>query len=665
MIGHRVRIALGWGLITFGIAWPVWGQTDSTDQKAQAEQEEIRTRDVVISATKTPQQTSQVTSAVEVISGKELEEKKIKTVVDALRLAQGLAVFSNGGPGTLAEVRMRGAQPRHTLILIDGTIVNSPTDGAFNFANLTAENIDRIEILRGAQSMLYGSDAIGGVINIITRKGTGKPTASAFVEYGSFATIREGAQVSGAKGPVDVSLSLSRWDTSSFSSVSYRRGATERDGFHNWQASGRVGVALPHDGRLDLALRWWNSDVSIDNAFGNTRRDVFGSGQTARNLILSGAYEQPITSWWLQKLTVAQQNDHFLSRSGTFQRDLVTGAVTPVFPFPADIETLNRRLEWQHNFQVAKPLLLTAGYQFREEQGDAPTSFGSQANRLISSHAGFAQAQVNLWERVFMTTGLRQDSYNVFGDATTYRVTGGYRITESGTKLRASYGTGFRAPTLNQLFFVGANNPDLKPEKSKSFDVGVDQELLDGRLLLSGGYFWNRFENLILFADSPSCPTVPIVPGLPPSCPRNVQSAKSQGWEARGDYAILANLSVWAQYTYTLTKVLESDPSSGAVAGSRLPRWPIHQFTSGVRYSPIEPVTLYVDYRHVGARYNDVATTQRLSPFGVVNAAATYDVSDRVQVYGRVENLFNQKYEEFLFFGTPIRSVYGGVKITL
>ena len=225
----------------------------------------VETKDVVISATKILQPLSQVTSAVEVIRGEELERKKIKTVMDALRLALGVAAFSNGGPGTNATVRLRGATSSHTLVMIDGVIVNSPTSGDFNFANLTAENIERIEILRGAQSMLYGSDAIGGVVSIITKKGTGTPTASAFVEYGSFATIREGAQLSGAKGPVDVAISLSRWDTSGFSVINDKRGAAERDGFHNWQGASRVGVGLPRDGRLEFTLRWWNSDVNLDS----------------------------------------------------------------------------------------------------------------------------------------------------------------------------------------------------------------------------------------------------------------------------------------------------------------------------------------------------------------------------------------------------------------
>ena len=670
--GNRYRSVL-FSVCAF-LSFPVmWSVTAFGEEPAETEQV-IETREVVISATKTPVPVSHLTSAVEVITGEELEYKKIKMVIDALRLAQGVFASSSGGPGTEASVRMRGAQSKHTMVLIDGAIVNSSTTGAFDFSSLTTENIERIEILRGAQSMLYGSDAMGGVINIITKRGTGKPTASAFLEYGSFASIREGGQFSGATGIFDYSGSLSRWDSSSFSAINYRRGASERDGFHNWQGSARLGVSLPQNGRLEFNARWWNSDINFDDfAFSGDPTDQFGSKQTKRNLILSGSYEQPITSWWSQKLTLAQANERLLAHNGPTGRNIVTGeTVSPspncvtftsdcFFPFNTDLETTNRRLEWQHNFQVGKPLLLSAGYQFREEQGDATGFFGgAQPNRLISSHAGFAQAQVNLWDRLFATAGVRQDSYNVFGDATTYRLTTGYLIPETGTKLRTSYGTGFKAPTLNDLFFQGFGNPDLKAEKSKSFDVGVDQSFLQGKLQLSAGYFSNRFDNLIAFLSvpSPNCPAATF--GF---CPINIASAKSQGWETSFKYEVMKGLELRGQYTMTVTRAYAVP---GRTDNTRLPRWPLDQFSAGISYQPIDPLRINLDYRFVGARNNDTANTpeQKQGSFGVVNASGSYDVTKQWQVFGRVDNLFNQRYEEVLNFGTPIRSVYGGVKFT-
>ncbi len=633
------------------------GRAEERSTGRSGEDVVVQVPEVITSATKTPLPASQVTSAVEVITGRELEQKKIKTVFDALRLAQGVTAFSNGGPGSLANVQIRGTKSAHTLVVIDGTIVNSPTNGAFNFANLTADNIERIEILRGAQSMLWGSDAIGGVINITTKRGSGKPTASAFVEYGSFATIREGGSVSGAKGPFDFAVSISRWDTSNFSAVNYERGAAERDGFHNWQGSGRIGYALPKDGRLEMNLRWWNSDVNRDSAFGTTRNDVFGAKSTTRALILSGTYEQPITNWWNQKLTLAQNNERQLDFSGLSQKNLTTGAITTPFVSSSDLEVLNRRIEWQHNFRVGKPLLLTAGYQFREEQGDASGFYGAaQPNRLLSSHAGFAQAQVNVDDRLLLTAGVRQDSYNVFGDATTYRVTGGYLFKETGTKVRASYATGFRTPTLNDLFFQNANNPALKPEKSRSMDIGIEQRLLKDKLLLSAGYFWNRFSDLIQFVSSATCP-----PATGGSCPVNIANSRSHGWEFGFTYAVLKNLDLRGQYTMTLTR---NFPVSGS--NTRLARWPVDQASLGVGYRPVEAAQVNVDYRFVGGRNDDAANTRNLrsGSFGVVNLSATYEATKNVQVFGRIDNLFNQQYEEILSFGTPIRSVFGGLKFT-
>ena len=647
-----VSLIVVWGAVLGG------GPARAAEEPSPAQSDEnvvVKVPEVVTIATKTPLPTSQVTSAVEVIDGEEVQRKRIKTVVEALRLATGIFAFSQGGPGTIANVRIRGAETKHTLVAIDGVIVNSPTNGAYNFDDLTTDNIERIEIVRGAQSMLYGADAVGGVIAITTKKGSGKPSASAFFEYGSFATLREGAQVSGAKGAFDFSASLSRWDTSGFSAVNYKRGAAERDGYHNWQASGKLGVSLPREGRLELNLRWINADNSIDNASSFGQFDVFGSEGTNWALILSGVYSQRITPWWDQKLTLARNNERQESFFGTARKNLQTGAITAVAPATSNLEVLNQRLEWQHNFQVGKPLLLTAGYQFREEQGDASGFYGAaQPVRLLSAHSGFAQAQVNHEDRLLMTAGVRQDSYNVFGDATTYRVTGGFLIHETGSKLRTSYGTGFRAPTLNDLFFANSGNPDLKPEKSQSFDVGMDQALWKDRIQLSATYFWNHFSDLIVFQNtSPLCP-----PSATFGCPVNISQSKTQGWELGATVKLLANLEAKAQYTMTLNRDLMS--------GKRLPRRPIDMASAGLSYQPVPGARVNVDYRFVGARNDDAANTpsQRQGSFGVVNLSGSYDFLEHWQAFGRVENLFNQDYEEVLYFGTPIRSVFGGIKFT-
>ncbi len=665
-----VRSCRAWWCLLplFALSYPVHAAPDI--EVASADQTDvIETREVVVSATKTPIPVTQVTSAVEVITEEQMQQRKVKTVAEALRWAQGLAVFQSGGPGTNVDVRMRGGTPEQTLVLIDGAIVNSATIGSYDFANLTTDNIERIEILRGSQSMLWGSDAMGGVINITTKRGRDTPNISGFSEYGSFNTIREGANVAGKKGPVDFSGSISRWDTASFSAINYRRGAAERDGYHNWQGSVRLGADLPKDGRLEFSFRWMKGIVNFDN-FGfnpvtnqfNAPLDSLGEKTNSTEYVYAGNYTQPITNWWSQKLTMSRATQNLVSKTGTIARNLVTGLDETPFPQDSQIKTTSNRIEWQHNVQVVEPLLLTAGYQFREQQGenfDLINGTTTVPNKIVSSNAGFADAKLNLWDRVFGTAGIRQDEYNVFGSATTYRVTAGYLHQETGTKLRGSYGTGFRAPTINQLFFPDFGNTNLQPEKSQGWDVGVDQSLLNDRVVLSAGYFWTRYRNLILSVSDPvACGFTQF--GF---CALNVGLARAHGMEASANFKLardqpwVKGLDLHFQYTYTLTNDLTNGQDT------RLPKWPLNQWSTILSYQPIEGLRANLEGRFVGQRYNNVGNTGSIGSFYVWNMSGTYDVSKQIQVYARVDNLFNEKYEEILYFGTTIRSVFGGVRM--
>jgi len=322
--------------------------------------------------------------------------------------------------------------------------------------------------------MLWGSEAMGGVINITTKRGKGIPKASGFFEYGSFNSIREGGAVSGQQGPLAYAFSLSRWDVAGFSAINFRRGAIERDAYRNWQGSARLDLEMPMDGKFNFNFRWINADFDTDTTFGPS--DTFSAKTTTRQYVFSGRYQQPITEWWTQILTLSKQTEESVGGRGTVVRNVVTGVVSPGFMAGTAslIDTVENRIEWQHNIQVGEPVLVTFGYQFRDSQGENISGNGFP-NKIISSHSGFAQIQINLWDRLFGTAGFRQDSYNSFGDATTYRVTGGYFHKETGTKVRASYATGFRAPDINELFAPGFGTPSLPPEKSQSMDVGINE----------------------------------------------------------------------------------------------------------------------------------------------------------------------------------------------
>lgn len=651
---------LRWALSVCVLVWFLPSPAVSAQDVALADPADIiETPEVVVSATKTPIPVAQVTSAVEVLTEDDLKRRQIKTVAEALRLSQGLTVFSNGGPGTSTSVRIRGSNSDQVLVLIDGAIMNSATLGSFDFANLTTDNIERIEILRGAQSMLWGADAMGGVINITTKRGSGAPSASAFFEYGSFASIREGGQVSGKTGIVDYSLALSRWDYTGFSAVNYRRGATERDGFHNWQASTRLGVALPHEGRFDVTFRLLQGKVNFDNG-SSPGFDTLGAFTNSQQFVYSATYAQPITAWWNQAITLSRQTEDSESFSGTTQRNLQTGVVNSPYLYRSQINTVANRAEWQHNFQIGKPLLLSAGYQFRQQQGENQNLLTNNYDfptKTVFSHAGFAQAQLNLWDRVFATGGIRYDDYNVFGSSTTYRTTAGYLHRETDTKVRGSYATGFRAPTINQLFYPNYGNPNLKPERSQGMDVGIDQYLLHKRLTLSGGYFWNRFRDMIAAVSTST------VCGAGGYCAENIGLVGTKGWEASVKYAVIRDapwiksLDIQAQYTNTMTRNLQEYP------GKRSPRMPVDQWSMIVSYQPVEPVRVNLEGRYVGSRFDDVNNQQSMRAFDVWNLSATYDVTKRVQTYLRADNIFNEKYEEVRFYGTPIRSIFAGVRV--
>ena len=640
------------------------GPTEAASAASSSEEDAVEnakleeTEEVVISATKTKQPVSHVTSAVEVITGEEMQRRNLKTVSEALRLGAGMAVFSSGAQGATTNVRMRGSTAEQVLVLIDGAIVNSATDGAYDFAFLTTDNIERVEILRGNQSMLWGSDAMGGVINITTKRGRGPLSVGGFLEYGSYNSLREGGTITGQKGAFDWSATLSRWDISSVSAINYRRGATEMDGLRNWQGSGRFGWNLPTKGRLEFDIRWLNSFTKFDGFNGNNPADVLGAGTRSNQFIYSGNYFQPITKWWSTRITAARATDNLTTQDGTVFRDLFTGQTGVPFQFATDIRTYSNRIEWQNNFQIIKPLSVMAGYQYREMIGD---NVGSFSDRRVASNAGFAEAQLNLWNRVFGTAGIRQDEYNVFGSATTYRFTAGYLHRETGTKIRASYATGFHAPTINQLFFPGFGNPNLRPEKSQGGDVGIDQTLFDKRVILSANYFWTRYRDQILTTFDPvACAGIAGSFGF---CPLNFGSTTAKGVEVSLKVTLLRDLrwarrlDVQGQYTHTATRNM-SDPNH-----NRLPRWPLQQYSAIISYQPIDPFRINLEFRYVGQRFNNAQATQSLPGFDVWNLSATYDITKQLQGYLRVDNLFDRRYEEILYFGTPGRSIFGGVRV--
>jgi vitamin B12 transporter len=582
---------------------------------------------VVVTATKTEVPLNEVAGSVTVITEDEIQAKKAKTVLEVLRDVPGLDVVQTGGPGGATSVFIRGGNSSHTLVLVDGMRVNSPMTGGFDFADLTVDNIERIEIVRGPQSALYGSEAIGGVINIITKHGKGAPSVSLSAEAGSYRTFRESVGVTGAMPSLDYSLAVARFDTAGFSSADRRNGNTEADGNGNTTLSSRLGWNAGAIGKLELTARYMTARTDLDGCC--PPADDPNYVQDHRVLLLSGRYSRTLTSWWSQELRLG------------FNRDELTGHD----PDPADlfnnynIAAQNRQLDWLHHFSIGTTDLLTIGYEHEGQAGRGKDAF----DKTISNSAVYVQNQHQVTDLFSQVVGVRADYNSRFGDVITYKAEAAYRVPLTGTKLRAAYGTGFHGPTLNDLFFPGYGNPDLKPETSETIEVGGEQILFSNAVSFRGTYFHTSFDNLIVF-DSTTF------------LPENIGKAMAKGAELELDLSPVKAVTLKTNYTYTTTLNEENS--------QELPRRPRQKANVGLSVLPVPSVKLLLDFRYVGKRFDDTANTQPIGAYTIVNASGSFDLTSKVQLFARAENLFNRKYEEILGYGTAGRSAYGGVKAT-
>ena len=611
-----------------------------------------RLKEVVVTATRTPVPVEQSASAVTIIDAEAIEAKQAKTVLEVLRDVPGLDVRQLGGLGGQTSVFMRGGNSSHTLVMIDGVQVNSPTTGAFDFSDLTIDNVERIEVIRGPQSTLYGSDAIGGVIHVMTKRGSG--TASGFLssEFGAFDTFHERAGVSGGTDRVDYALSISRLDSGGISRASGDRGNAEEDPYDNTTVSARLGVNVLGDGRVDFTGRYTHSNTATDSAFLFTDAgqllptDDPDSAQQRDTIVAALAVSKPVATWWDQRLQLSLNDD-----------DLDASDPDPATEFSpaADndfrIDIQGRRLDWQHDFTITDGVTVTAGYELEDQVGTNAGSF----RETIFNQAGYGQVQLNPVDALFFVVGGRFDSNNRFGDQGTYKASGTYRVEHTGTTIRSSHGTGFRGPSLNDLFFPAgtfgeitfSGNPDVKAETSAGADAGIEQELLAGRLSIGATYFYNSFDDLI-------ASTLDLDAMI--SRPENIKRARSQGVEVVMQAELMEGLDVGAHYTRTASRDLDT--------AHRLARRPVDKGSVNVGYSPFAALRLNADIFLVGDSFSDNANRNNVEGYSVVNVAGRYDITKTAQVFVRIDNLLNYDYEEVLGFGTFGRAVFGGLKLS-
>lgn len=611
--------------------------------------------EVVVTATRLETQTKEVASSITVITREELERTNKTTVLEALQEVLGLSVIQNGPPGAAASVFLRGANSEHTLVMMDGVELNDPISPSrsFDLAHLFIGNIERIEILRGPQSTLYGSDAIGGVINIITRKGEGKPRIHLSTQGGSYETYSGKTEISGSMDNIYYTLGASYFKTKGFSaaSTSYP-GNEEADGYENLSFSGRAGFRPLDNLEFDLTVRTLDTRIDIDN-FGGEYGDDPNNTQKYDTLFLKGrARSLLLNNRWEQIFGFS-----FNSYNRTHQNP-----TDDIHPFDSETATYKSKLwklDWQHNTFLHETNTLTFGIDYQQEQGESEYyseglwgPFSSIFPSQKAHNTGlYLQDRIRVADQFFATAGARLDLHSKAGGAITYRIAPAYIIKQTGTKIKATFGTGFKSPSLYQLHAPGTiwgpiGNEDLEPEKSTAWDVGIEQNMLQGKLVLGATYFNNSYENLISFES---------LEGF-----INIGRASSKGAEIM----LLARPTegLFFRASYTRTEAIDEDTDT------YLLRRPKDKFTAILNLSFTDKGNINISFIHVGKRddmYYIGWTPERvtLPSYTILNASASLNFTPNIQIFSRLDNILNKKYEMIKGYSTPGFSAYGGIKI--
>ena len=620
-----------------------------------AQEKEVILEKVVVTATRVETPMEEIASSVTVISSKEIERKQKTTVLEVLKGLPGLDVVQNGGVGGATSIFLRGANSEHTLVMIDGVEVNDPISPgrSYDFAHLTVDNIERIEVIRGPQSTLYGSDAIGGVVNIITKKGEGKPKFFLSTEGGSFTTFREATGISGGNKWVNYSFALSRFDTEGISTASKKDGNYERDGYENTSLSAKLGFKPMDNLGIDFILRYMDAKTELDNFAGVGGDDPNYVQKSNQFLFKTQVGLSLFDQVWSQKLGLAL-NDH--------NRD-IKNKKDSQHPFDYEKGRYDGQLlkfDWQHHLQLHKTNALTFGLEYEREEGKSKYYWESLwgpgqsifPKKTANIKGYYIQDEIKLWDRLFATLGIRIDDHSRFGSETTYRVAPAYLIKETDTKIKGTFGTGFKAPTLYQLFAPATlwgpiGNKDLKPEKSKGWDFGVEQNFFKNRVTLGATYFRNDFKDLIQFDWGQGY--------------INIAKAKTEGVELFASAKPIDDLTLRINYTYTDTE--------DKTTGEALIRRPKNKIGFDINYHFLNNGNVNLGVIYVGKRDDldfSISPSRRvkLDQYTLVNLAVSYDITKNFQLFGRVENLLDKEYEEVKGFGTPGLSFFGGMKLS-
>jgi vitamin B12 transporter len=605
---------------------------------------------IVVSPDKIRESSLMTASSVSVIDDTAIVSSQKKFVKDIITKYTSVSVTQSGAFGAPAMIRIRGANPNQTLLIVDNMKVYDPAsvDGAFNFAQLPLDNIQQIEITRGPQGALYGSDAIGGIINIESKKPY-KPFFETGIEAGSLRTLDEYVNFGGYEKGLHYSFAYSQLNTRGISTAD----SVTNPSIHEVDPYLRKSFA----GRLDYEI---NNDLTI--------------GATLRNIYARFRYDDsdPIT-WALR------DNDQLIGKSNLFLYSLYVehrpieqydysvrysymNNLRRDFDYPNGLSDWYNgravRFDYQNNFHIFDYDILTIGYDYLQELSDSyyvdfANGISDQPKVFARNSGLYLQNKIHFKDIIGSTQSMRVDNHSQFGTHNTYKIDAFY-LAPTGTRLRGVYSTGFKAPSLYQLNappnptwgFLGGNT-NLKAEDAKSYELGIDQYLFDGVLKLSATYFQLRFSNLIKYYTYPSGPLIFQSTYL------NVSKAKSAGMEYGADVNLFEEkLRVSANLTSNDTMDYSID--------RELAKVPQNQFNINIDVKPISKLVLGIDINHTG-RYFDVGA-DKIKQFTLVGLRAEYSISKNLSIFSRIENLFNKHYQEVRGYGEPGINAYGGIR---
>ncbi len=602
---------------------------------------------LVTSPTTVPTPVSDIGSSITVITAAQLAAGQLRTVPDALAAVPGLNVVQEGGPGGQTSVFMRGTDAGQVKVLIDGIDVADPAspNDSFDFGQLLTSDIARIEVLRGPQSGLYGSDAIGGVIDIITRKGHGPLAVSATAEGGSFGTFNQMLSLGGSKSVFDYRFDVSHYRATGTPVTpldALLPGEKRNDDFYdNLTFSTRLGatidrhLSVDYIGRYTRSSYWFTGDSLNDATF------VYFPSPTQSLQSDRQAFSRAelASSFFAGRLKSYAGVNYSSSRTLDASPDSL-----------AQYDAGKRiELDWR-NVIVARPgvtFVLGASRKRDYLRQNNPETDASQADT-----GAYAELQSSAWRRVFVVANVRYDDFDTFGGHVTWRLAPALILPRIGTRLKASYGTGFKAPTLGDLYvsypaFFFFANPLLKPEQSRGYDVGFVQPALGGALRFGATYYRNDIRDLIEATFTSYV---------------NTGRAVTHGIESFAEWRPDPALRVRADYT--LTHAVD------AITRAPLQRRPEHKGSLTVTWQPLDSLTLsgsWIAVSHWIDDYNrnnpNTAPGDEAPGYAVVNVAGSYRLGPRLTVFARIDNLLDRRYQEPLGFLQPGFGVYAGVRV--